>query len=39
MPEVNNYHYIAYGLILLTFLIVLKLPKNKKENKKDTEEK
>jgi len=34
----NMYHYIAYGLILVIFLIVLKMPKNKKENKRDREE-
>jgi len=40
MPMMDNmYHYIAYGLILLTFLIVLKMPKKKKKNTKDTEEK
>ena len=31
MPETDNiYYYIAYGLILVIFLIVLKTPKKKK---------
>ncbi len=29
MPSDNIYHYIVYGLILLTFFIVLKSPKKK----------
>jgi hypothetical protein len=37
MPLTDNiYYYIAYGLILVTFFIVLKMPKNKnKDDKKD----
>ena len=38
MPQSDNiYYYIAYGLILVTFFIVLKTPKKdkKKDNKKD----
>lgn len=34
MPLMDNmYHYIAYGLILVTFLIVLKMPKKHAKNK------
>lgn len=33
----NLYYYIAYGLILLTFFIVLKAPKKSKD--KDKKEK
>ena len=29
----NIYYYIAYGLILVTFFIVLKMPKKKKDDK------
>ena len=38
MPLTDNiYYYIAYGLILVTFFIVLKTPKKdkKKDDKKD----
>ncbi len=32
MPLTDNmYHYILYGLILVTFLIVLKMPKKNKD--------
>ena len=31
----NIYYYIAYGLILVTFFIVLKMPKKDKDKKKD----
>lgn len=31
----NIYYYIVYGLILLTFLIVLKLPKKGKKSDED----
>lgn len=38
MPLVDNmYHYIAYGVILVAFLIVLKTPK--KDKKKEDEKK
>lgn len=31
MPQSDNiYYYIAYGVILITFFIVLKMPKKKK---------
>lgn len=31
MPQSDNiYHYIAYGVILAAFFIVLKMPKKKK---------
>jgi len=34
MPLTDNiYYYIAYGLILVTFFIVLKTPKKDKKNK------
>ncbi len=29
----NIYYYIAYGLILVTFFIVLKMPKKSKKEK------
>lgn len=29
----NIYYYIAYGLILVTFFIVLKMPKKAKDEK------
>ena len=29
----NIYYYIAYGVILVVFFIVLKSPKNKKDDK------
>ena len=38
----NIYYYIAYGLILVTFFIVLKMPKkskNEKDKSKDEEKK
>ncbi len=35
MLQDNMYYYIAYGMILLTFLIVLKLPKKDKNSDKD----
>lgn len=36
MPKSDNiYYYVAYGLILLTFFIVLKMPKKDKDQKKD----
>jgi len=38
MPQSDNiYYYIAYGLILVTFFIVLKTPKKgkNKDEKKD----
>jgi hypothetical protein len=36
MPLMDNmYHYIAYGLILVTFLIVLKMPKKKKKDEEN----
>jgi len=31
----NIYYYIAYGLILVTFFIVLKMPKKNKDKNKD----
>jgi hypothetical protein len=31
MPQSDNvYYYIVYGIILIAFLIVLKMPKKKK---------
>lgn len=33
----NMYYYIAYGLILVVFVIVLKSPKKPKNDKKDLE--
>jgi len=34
MPLADNmYYYIAYGLILVTFVLVLKSPKKKKDDK------
>jgi len=34
MPQSDNiYYYIAYGLILVTFFIVLKMPKKDKTGK------
>jgi len=35
----NIYYYIAYGLILVTFFIVLKMPKNSKNEDKENEDK
>ena len=41
MPQSDNiYYYIAYGLILVTFFIVLKMPKkDKMEKDKNKDEK
>ncbi|MEA2048370.1 MAG: hypothetical protein U9O64_08005 [Campylobacterota bacterium] len=40
MPQSDNvYYYIAYGLILLTFFIVLKTPKTPKKNKNKKDKK
>ena len=40
MPLTDNmYYYIAYGLILVTFFIVLKMPKKKDTNAKEDEKK
>jgi len=33
-PVENIYYYMAYGLILVIFVIVLKSPKKSKDNKK-----
>ena len=33
----NIYYYIAYGLILVTFFIVLKMPKKSKNDKSQNE--
>jgi len=39
MPLVDNmYYYIAYGLILVTFFIVLKTPKKDRKNRNDPKE-
>ena len=36
MPLTDNmYYYIAYGLILVAFLVVLKSPKKKKTEEKN----
>ena len=35
MLQDNMYYYIAYGIILLTFFIVLKSPKKDKKSDKD----
>jgi len=36
MPLTDNmYYYIAYGIILVTFLIVLKMPKKDKKSDED----
>jgi len=35
----NMYYYMAYGLILVVFVIVLKSPKKSKEDKKHNEDK
>jgi len=36
MPLSDNiYYYIAYGLILVTFFIVLKMPKKDKKSDED----
>lgn len=38
MPQSDNlYHYIIYGVILIAFFVVLKLPK-KQTDKKDNQE-
>jgi len=34
MPESNDiYYYVAYGVVLVVFFIVLKSPKKNKDNK------
>jgi len=41
MPQSDNlYHYIIYGVILITFFVVLKSPKKQtnKTDKKDNQE-
>jgi len=35
LPEDNIYYYIVYGIILVAFYIVLKLPKKKDEDKEE----
>lgn len=40
MPHSDNlYHYIAYGVILIAFFVVLKSPKKPKEQTKEADKK